>query len=100
MFKHYKKDQNLVLLGACIYYMGLGGFIFNSQSTVLAAVRELYNFPMTKISLYTTAGYATQIFGSMLLGGVIFRLSQSMKKYYFTGMYLLSGLVVSSLFFI
>ena len=80
MFKHYNKDQKLVLLGACIYYMGLGGFIFNSQSTVLAAVRELYNFPMTKISLYTTAGYSAQIFGSMLLGGVIFRLSQSMKK--------------------
>lgn len=30
MFKHYNKDQKLVLLGACIYYMGLGGFIFNS----------------------------------------------------------------------
>lgn len=100
MFKHYNKDQKLVLLGACIYYMGLGGFIFNSQSTVLAAVRELYNFPMTKISLYTTAGYAAQIFGSMLLGGVIFRLSQSMKKYYFTGMYLLSvvGLICLALF--
>lgn len=100
MFKHYNKDQKLVLLGACIYYMGLGGFIFNSQSTVLAAVRQLYNFPMTKISLYTTAGYAAQIFGSMLLGGVIFKLSQPMKKYYFTGMYMLSvvGLVCLALF--
>ena len=100
MFKHYNRDQKLVLLGACIYYMGLGGFIFNSQSTVLAAVRTLYDFPMTKISLYTTAGYAAQIFGSMLLGGVIFKLSQPMKKYYFTGMYILSivGLVVLAVF--
>lgn len=83
MFKYYNKDQKLVLLGACLYYMGLGGFIFNSQSTVLAAVRTLYDFPMTKMSLYTTAGYATQIFASMLLGSVIFKLSQPMKKYYF-----------------
>ncbi len=100
MFKYYNRDQKLVLLGACLYYMGLGGFIFNSQSTVLAAVRALYDFPMTKISLYTTAGYAAQIFGSMLLGGVIFRLSQSMKKYYFTGMYIISvvGLVVLAVF--
>ena len=41
MFKHYNKDQKLVLLGACLYYMGLGGFIFNSQSTVLAAAFAL-----------------------------------------------------------
>ncbi|MBQ8603335.1 MAG: MFS transporter [Oscillospiraceae bacterium] len=100
MFKHYNKDQKLVLIGACLYYMGLGGFIFNSQSTVLAAVRTLYDFPMTKISIYTTAGYATQIFASMLLGSVIFRLSQPMKKYYFTGMYMLStcGLMFLALF--
>ena len=100
MFRYYNKDQKLVLLGACLYYMGLGGFIFNSQSTVLAAVRTLYDFPMTKMSLYTTAGYATQIFASMLLGSVIFRLSQPMKKYYFAGMYLLSafGLLFLALF--
>ena len=100
MFKHYNKDQKLVLLGACLYYMGLGGFIFNSQSTVLAAVRALYDFPMTKISIYTTAGYVSQIFGSMLLGSVIFKLSQKMKKYYFMGMYMMSavGLVLLALF--
>ena len=100
MFRYYNKDQKLVLLGACLYYMGLGGFIFNSQSTVLAAVRTLYDFPLTKMSLYTTAGYATQIFASMLLGSVIFRLSQPMKKYYFAGMYLLSafGLLFLALF--
>lgn len=100
MFKHYNKDQKLVLLGACLYYMGLGGFIFNSQSTVLAAVRTLYDFPMTKISIYTTAGYATQIFASMLLGSVIFKLSQPMKKYYFAGMYILAacGLMFLALF--
>lgn len=100
MFKYYNKDQKLVLLGACLYYMGLGGFIFNSQSTVLAAVRTLYDFPMTKMSLYTTAGYATQIFASMLLGSVIFKLSQPMKKYYFAGMYMLgvTGLLFLALF--
>jgi len=100
MFKNYNKDQKLVLIGACLYYMGLGGFIFNSQSTVLAAVRSLYDFPMTKMSVYTTAGYATQIFASALLGSVIFRLSQSMKKYYFAGMYIASavGLVILALF--
>ena len=100
MFKNYSKDQKLVLLGACLYYMGLGGFLFNSQSTVLAAVRSLYDFPMTKMSIYTTAGYATQIFASALLGSVIFRLSQSMKKYYFAGMYVVSaiGLVILALF--
>lgn len=100
MFKNYNKDQKLVLLGACLYYMGLGGFLFNSQSTVLAAVRSLYSFPMTKMSVYTTAGYATQIFASVLLGSVIFKLSQPMKKYYFAGMYIISalGLVILALF--
>ncbi|MBQ3008534.1 MAG: MFS transporter, partial [Oscillospiraceae bacterium] len=100
MFEKYSRDQKLVLLGACLYYMGLGGFIFNSQSTVLAAVRSLYDFPMAKMSFYTTAGYATQIFASALLGSVIFRLSQSMKKYYFAGMYIVSavGLVILAFF--
>ena len=80
------KDQKLALLGASLYYMGLGGFLYNSQSTVLAAVRAQYDFPMTRISLYTTMGYVAAVLGTVLFGSMIFRLSQSRKKWYFIGM--------------
>lgn len=92
MFKQYSKDQKLVLLGVCLYYMGLGGFLFNSQTSVLASVRAIYNFPMTRISLYTSFGYAATILGSALLGPVIYKLPQKGKKLYFQAMYL-SGVV-------
>jgi MFS family permease len=85
--KEYSKDQKLVLLGVCLYYMGLGGFLFNSQTSVLASVRAIYNFPMTRISLYTSFGYAATILGSALLGPVIYKLPQKGKKLYFEGMY-------------
>lgn len=88
MFKNYTKDQLLVLIGTCLYYMGLGGFLFNSQTAVLASVRSIYQFPMTRISMYTSFGYVASILGAALLGPLIFRLSQRMKKYYFIGMYI------------
>ena len=87
MFKNYTKDQLLVLIGTCLYYMGLGGFLFNSQTAVLASVRSIYEFPMTRISLYTSFGYVASILGAALLGPMIFRLSQKLKKMYFIGMY-------------
>ncbi|MBQ1355728.1 MAG: MFS transporter, partial [Solobacterium sp.] len=100
MFKNYSKDQRRVLLGACLYYMGLGGFLFNSQTSVLAAVRSLYQFPMTRISLYTTIGYVATILGATLMGPMIFRLSQKKKKLYFEGMYLCgaAGILILAFF--
>ncbi len=99
MFKNYSKDQRRVLLGACLYYMGLGGFLFNSQTSVLAAVRSLYQFPMTRISLYTTIGYVATILGATLMGPMIFRLSQKNKKLYFEGMYLCGAIGILILAF-
>ena len=88
MFKNYSKDQLLVLIGTCLYYLGLGGFLFNSQTAVLASVRSIYQFPMTRISMYTSFGYVASILGAALLGPLIFRLSQNLKKAYFIGMYI------------
>lgn len=75
MEKKISRQQFLVLIGCCLYILGFIGVLTNSLSVILAEVRQVYNFDMTRVSWFNTMKNLFDIAVAMILSRLFFKWS-------------------------
>ena len=70
------KDQKRVFIGGCLFQLAMIGMLFNSNSSLLAAIRQEYAFSMTRVSFFNI----TRNISGALLAGLYAKLFYSWSR--------------------